>query len=56
MENASDWNLESSEDEDYNIQKQPNIQGMKDITQEKLYKQMRDNEITKYLNMNTMGV
>ena len=56
MDSASDWNLESSEDEDYNIQKQPNIQGMKDITQEKLYKQMRDNEITKYLNIDSNNI
>lgn len=56
MDSVSDWNLESSEDEDYNIQKQPNIQGMKDITQEKLYKQMRDNEITKYLNIDSNNI
>tara|TARA_R110001599_G_scaffold351035_1_gene582037 strand:+ start:310 stop:1017 length:708 start_codon:yes stop_codon:yes gene_type:complete len=56
MDSVSDWNLESSEDEDYNIQKQPNIQGMKEITQEKLYKQMRDNEITKYLNIDSNNI
>tara|TARA_B110001469_G_C9467064_1_gene234942 strand:- start:18 stop:722 length:705 start_codon:yes stop_codon:yes gene_type:complete len=50
MDSASDWNLESSDEEEY-IQQQPNIQGMKDITQEKLYKQMRNNEINKYLNI-----